>query len=100
MHLHSLVEVGLRYVDAFGNTVLDEDNYVEVSTSVIGVELPPGALQVKNGAATFSVRSNAHLGSLPLTIRNVTGETTTVATKTVTVTERPAVVGPPPTTAR
>ena len=94
LHLHSLVEVGLRYVDAFGNTVLDEDNYVEVSTSVIGVELPPGALQVKDGAATFSVRSNAHLGSLPLTIRNVTGETTTVATKTVTVTERPAVVVP------
>ena len=93
LHLHSLVQVGLRYVDAFGNTVIDKDNYVEVSTSVIGVELPPGALQVKDGVARFSVRSNAHLGSLPLTIRNVTGELTTVATKTVTVTERPA-VGP------
>ena len=95
VYLHSLVDVRLTYVDAFGNTVLNEDNYVEVSTSVIGVELPPGALQVKNGVATFSIRSNAHLGELPLTIRNVTGETTTVATKTVTVTERPAVVGPP-----
>jgi hypothetical protein len=94
VHLHSLVDVGLRYVDAFGNTVLDEDNYVEVSTSVIGVELPPGALQVKNGVATFSIRSNAHLGDLPLTVRNVTGETVTVATKTVAVTERRAVVIP------
>ncbi len=94
VYLHSLVDVGLRYVDAFGNTVLDQDNYVEVSTSVIGVELPPGALQVKNGVATFSIRSNAHLGDLPLTVRNVTGETVTVATKTVAVTERPAVVTP------
>ena len=88
VHLHSLVEVGLRYIDAFGNTVLDTDNYVEVSTSVIGVELPPGALQVKDGVATFSVRSNSHLGALPLTIRNVTGSAT-VATKTVEVTEQP-----------
>ena len=95
LHLHSLVDVGLRYVDEFGNTVLDVDNYVEVSTSVIGVELPPGALQVKDGVATFSIRSNAHLGSLPLTVRNVTKDLETVATKTVTVTERPAVVGPP-----
>ncbi len=88
VYLHSLVEVGLRYIDAFGNTVLDTDNYVEVSTSVIGVELPPGALQVKDGVATFSVRSNSHLGALPLTIRNVTGSAT-VATKTVEVTEQP-----------
>ncbi|MCY3739150.1 MAG: T9SS type A sorting domain-containing protein [Gemmatimonadaceae bacterium] len=92
VYLHSLVEVGLRYIDAFGNTVLDTDNYVEVSTSVIGVELPPGALQVKDGVATFSVRSNSHLGALPLTIRNVTGSAT-VATKTVEVTEQPDPVG-------
>lgn len=95
VHLHSLVDVGLRFVDDFGNTVLDVDNYVEVSTSVIGVELPPGALQVKDGVTSFSIRSNAHLGSLPLTVRNVTKDLETVATKTVTVTERPAVVGPP-----
>ena len=48
-------------------------------------------MQVKDGVATFSIRSNDHLGSLPLTIRNVTGETGTVATKTVMVVEAPTV---------
>ncbi len=65
-------QVALRYVDEFGNTVLDQDNYVEVSTPILGVELPQNALPITKGTGSFFVRSNA-LGELALTVRDIGG---------------------------
>ena len=94
-HLHSQFKVDLRYVDGFGNTVLDQDNYVEVSTPVLGVELPQNALPITKGLGSFFVRSNA-LGEVALTVRDIGGGK--AISKSVAVIERPVVIVPPDTT--
>ena len=89
VQLHSQFRIDLRYVDEWGNTVL-ESGHIEVTTPLLGFSLPQGALPITNGLATFWVRSDEHLGDVALTFREVA--TNRTVTKTVTVTERPVVV--------
>ena len=88
VQLHSQFKVDLRYVDEWGNTVL-ESGHIEVTTPLLGLSLPQGALPITNGLASFWVRSDEHLGDVALTFREVA--TNRTVTRTVTVTERPVV---------
>ena len=88
VQLHSQFKVDLRYVDEWGNTVL-ESGHIEATTPILGLSLPQGALPITNGLASFWVRSDEHLGDVALTFREV--ETNRSVTKTVTVTERQVV---------
>ena len=85
VHLHSQFKVDLRYVDEFGNTVLDEDNYVEVSTPVLGVELPQNALPITKGHGSFFAPQQ-RLGRVALTVRDIDGGK--AINKTVAVVEQ------------
>ena len=65
---------------------------MNVGTGSIGLDVP-NLVPVTNGTATFSVRSNEHVGELTLTVRDV-GENSTnkAASTTLTITE----AAPPP----
>ena len=86
--------VDVTLADKFGNRRLGDNSFVAVSTSMLGVQVPPDAVHIKDGAGSFPARSSG-LGDLGITVRDISSTTTTApGTASVTVMASDGVVDP------
>ena len=85
--------VGVVLADKFGNQVKDS-RFVAVSTNMLGVQVPPDAVYIKDGTGSFPARSSA-TGDLGISVRDVAdGGPAAPGTGSVTVMASGGVVDP------
>ena len=63
--------VDVVIADKFGNQRVDDNRFVAVTTSTIGVQVPPDAVHIAKGAGSFMVNSSGWSGPLTLSVRDI-----------------------------
>jgi hypothetical protein len=66
--------VGVSLADKFGNTRTTDGGFIEVTTNVLGVQLPVNAIPITKGAGGFYANANGYSGNLTITARGITGQ--------------------------
>ena len=81
--------VNVVIADKFGNQRVADNRFVAISTSTIGVQVPPDAVHITKGAGSFMVNSSGWSGDLTLSVRDIAdredGTANTLGTGTVYV---------------
>ena len=62
--------VNVLIADEFGNLV-EDDRFVAVGADGIGVQVPPGAVNISKGTGSFVVNSSGWIGDLTVTVRDI-----------------------------
>jgi hypothetical protein len=63
--------VGVTLADKFGNTRNNDNRFVEVTTTALGVQHPIGAIAVTKGTGGFWANSQGYAGALTITVRDI-----------------------------
>jgi hypothetical protein len=67
--------VDVTLADKYGNVRTKDNRFLEVSTNVLGVQVPSAAIAVQKGVGKFAVNSAGYAGDLQLTVRDIVDST-------------------------